>query len=323
MLIQSKFLRIMYFKRIATSIVLCIVGLCMAEGILRVLNYPYIGCKELEEVSEYYTGQYDVDLGWIYSHPRSTITPWDRKTYTFNVEGYRVKEVGDSTDYTKPTILIIGDSFLFGNGLNFEETFGYKLQQKLKNTYNVINFAVQGYGLDQAYLRLQKVMPLYTPRYVIVDIHEDQDYRNANWDRRSLFPCSRFVGTKPMFVFNHNQFILAHRPERFETFDNPRLKLLWNRFQDVLHQKYSPKIDVSRAIYQHVKTYVREYGAQLFEINYLMNIRDYQIDPHSASASAIVVDYGKEYTIDSVHPNDQATSKMVDDFMKKFSSQIH
>lgn len=322
MLVYNTFPRYMRIQDVAKYIVFCSIGLFAAEGILRVLNYPYIGCKDLDDVSEYQIGEYDSDLGWRYIHPYTTTTLWDSKTYTFNAGGYRSNGKDEDIDQSKPNIFIIGDSFLFGHGLNFEETFGYKLQQRLGNRYNVLNFAVQGYGLDQTYLQLKKIFPRYTPEYVIIDIHEDQDYRNANWDRRSLFPCSRFIGTKPMFVVKNGMLTLVHRPEKFETFDSPRLKLLLYRVEDVLHQKYAPKIDVSMAIYQHMKTYVRQNGAHLFEINYLMDIRDYQIDPHSASTSAIVVDYGKEFTIDGVHPNDKATTQMVDDFMKKFASQI-
>ncbi len=298
-----------------------VICLCVVEAVLRIFRYPYIGCTSIDEVSEYQIGQYDPVLGWSYAHPRST-TLWDEKIYSFNADGYRVDAVGDKIDSSKPNILLIGDSFLFGHGLNFKETFGYKLQEKLGNSYNVINFAVQGYGLDQAYLQLQRVMPIYAPRYVIIDLHEDQDYRNANWDRRSMFPCSHMAGTKPMYSVRDRKLLLVHTPERFETYDSPRIKLLWNRIADSLNQKYTDKVELSAYLYRAVRSYTEEHGARLFEINYLLGIREYQMHPVTASASAIVVDYGRGYDNDGVHPNDRATTRMVDEFMAVLGDQL-
>ncbi len=300
-------------------IFLCSVG--TFEVLLRLLNYPYIGCRKMDEVAEYQIGRYDPQLGWSYAPSRS-VNHWDNKTYTFSKEGYRAQSVADEPDYKKPFILIVGDSFLFGHGLDFDETFGHKLAVQLHDTYNVLNFAVQGYGLDQVYLRLQQLIPKYNPRYVIVDIHEDQDYRNVNRDRRAFFPCSKLTGTKPVFSLVNNQLVLMHPPERFETYDEPRLRLLVRRVGEVMSQKSNAKDALSKRIYQEMKQYVTAHHAELFEINYQMAVRDYQTDGKTASSSAIVVDYGKEYAVDGVHPNGNATTRMVKDFMNAFGTVL-
>lgn len=296
-------------------IFLCSVG--VFELLLRLINYPYIGCREMDEVAEYQIGRFDPVLGWSYAPSRS-VHHWDNKTYTFSKEGYRAQTVADEPDYNKPFILIVGDSFLFGHGLDFEETFGYKLAARLHDTYNVLNFAVQGYGLDQVYLRLQQLVPKYNPRYVIVDIHEDQDYRNVNRDRRAFFPCSKLTGTKPVFSLVNNQLVLLYPPERFETYDEPRLRLLARRAGEVMSQRSAAKDVLSKRIYQDMKQYVKAHNAKLFDINYELAVRDYQTDATTASSSAIVVDYGKGYSVDDVHPNGTATARMVDDFMNAF-----
>ena len=308
-------------KQIIAFIVTVLLSLVGIEVILRAWSYPYNGCREMDETPEYTIGRYDSHLGWSYT-PSHSVVFWDNKTYTFNKEGYRSGSVSDVTDFSKPRILIVGDSFLFGHGLDFDDTFGAKLERQLGNRYEVLNFAVQGYGLDQAYLRLQQLMPVYTPVHVIVDIHEDQDYRNANRDRRFFFPCSRITGTKPLFTMQGDQLVLSFYPEQYETYDTPRIRLVWRRFEDAMRQRSHGLIALSGRIYEDMKKYVEGRGAELLEINYLLAVRDYQIDPRSSSAAAIVVDYGKEYVVDDVHPNASATTRMVEEFLVRFGAQL-
>lgn len=311
-------MRVRQLLFILSSVVLT---LAVFEGGLRLLNYPYIGCKELDEVAEYQIGQFDPVLGWSYK-PSYSVRHWDNKTYSFSVEGYRSLSTEDHRDPSKPTILVVGDSFLFGHGLDFEETFGYKLEDALNHSYNVLNFAVQGYGLDQVYLQIRQLMDVYAPLYVVVDVHEDQDYRNINRDRRAFFPCSKLTGTKPVFSLKNGMLVQTHIPERFESYDNPRLRLVLRRVGEVLNQRGNGKMALSQKIYEEMRRYVESHGAKLFEINYQLGIRDYQIDPYTSSASAIIVDYGNEYLVDGVHPNGLATTRMVREFLDRFGAQI-
>lgn len=122
----------------------------------------------------------------------------------------------------KQKVIIIGDSFLFGDALPYEETFGHKLQVVLGEEYEVLNFAVQGYGLDQIYLFLSQLLERYSPAYMVVDHIEDHDYRNVNRDRRRYFPCSRFLGSKPVFRIRDNTLELVYTPEPFSRYDTFR-----------------------------------------------------------------------------------------------------
>lgn len=294
-------------------------GLLLTEMLLQLSGYPYMGCMRVEDISEYRIGRFDPTLGWTYSAPHST-TLDEHVTYAFNKEGYRTQDIYRVTDFSKPRILIVGDSFLFGDGLNFEDTFGAHLERLLGHKYEVLNFAVQGYGLDQAYLRLRQLMPIYKPEFVIVDIHEDQDYRNANRDRRALFSCSRFSGTKPVFSIRNNQLTQIYAPERFETYDVPKLRLVWRRFEDAMRQKYTNKIALSESLYGAMKRFATEQNATLIEINYLLPLRQYQTELVS-SPSAIVADYGSMYLQeDGVHPNALATERMALEIFQKFFS---
>jgi hypothetical protein len=303
------------------KILLIIFGIVLAlisiEIILRVLNYPYIGCKNIDEASEYSIGRYDSDLGWGYT-PHSSIL-WNNIRYTFNSEGYRSDSIDSRTDFSKPIILVVGDSSLFGHDLNYTDTFSYKLQNRLNDSYQVINFAVQGFGLDQIYLRLQQVMDIYKPVFVITDLIDDQDNRNINRDRRYLIPCLKIRGTKPVFSLQNNSLVLLHRPEPYETYDNPRIRLVLRRLMDAWNQHIEDKTKLSKTLYTHLKEYVESRGVELLVINYLSEIRDYQTENNVLGISTVVKEeYDKNNMLeDDWHPNATGTTRMVDDILAK------
>jgi hypothetical protein len=293
-------------------------SLICIEVVLRVFNYPYTGCKDIESPPENILGQYDPKLGWAYK-PNSSTVIYNHTRYTFNADGYRSESIDSRTDFSKPIILIVGDSTLFGQDLNYTDTFGYKLQQKLNDSYQVLNFAVQGYGLDQAYLKLQQLMNKYKPVYVITDLIDDQDNRNAVRDRGSIIPCLKFRGTKPAFSINNNILVLSHKPEPYEIYNNPRIRLVLRRFIDVMNIYSNNKTALSKMIYQNMKQYVDRHGAKLLVINYLSKIRNYQTEGDSLGTSTVVFEnYNKNYVNqDNWHPNSNGTTKMVSDIASK------
>ena len=295
-----------------------ICALLVGETALRVADYPYIGCPKVSQIPEDAIGRYDSVLGWSYI-PGSTRT-YNGVTYSFSREGYRAETVTQITDFSKPRILIVGDSTMFGDGVQFTDTFGYRLQKALHDRYEVVNFAVQGFGLDQIYLRLQQVMKTYKPRYVIVDFIEDQDYRDMNRDRRELFPCYVIAGTKPVFTLSGGRPVEIYKPELFTKYDNPRVLLVLKRFIDTLQQdSVDPKI-LSGALYAHLVDYIQKHGATFFGINYQLPLREYQ---KAQSASILVAQYGRSYVLpDGFHPNPQGTARLVNDFMKKFGEKL-
>jgi hypothetical protein len=297
-------------------------GLAFAEIGLRVLNYPYIGCRKIIGVTESKTGMFDPVLGWRYMPSKSTVV--DGVTYTFNRERYRVGDIQDETDPSKPIIMIVGDSTLFGDGLDFPDTFGYKLEQATKGRYQVLNFSVQGYGLDQIYLHLKQLVPMYKPKYVILDLIEDQDYRDAITDRRLLFPCFTTSGTKPLFsLVAHNTLVQIRTPETFQIYDTPRLRLVWRRMEDAFREDYSDKQALSKVLYQHIRQYLGQQQTKLLQVNYQLDERSYQLDTLHPDDSPMVASYSADYTFpDGFHPNAKGMTRLVEDFLAKFASQI-
>lgn len=110
--------------------------------------------------------QRDPNLGW------KLATNWkgDHKhhdyqvRYSTNIKGER--DVPSSAyESGAPKVLIVGDSFTFGLGVNDEETFSYLLQQKTSQ-HQVINAGVPGYSPEQAALRAIHLARLYQPEVI-------------------------------------------------------------------------------------------------------------------------------------------------------------
>jgi hypothetical protein len=70
-------------------------------------------------------------------------------TYAINSYGYRGKLVQPSNKYPKPNIIVLGDSFAFGEGVDEGAQYSAVLDRELNGQYDVINLAVPDWGLTQ------------------------------------------------------------------------------------------------------------------------------------------------------------------------------
>jgi hypothetical protein len=84
-------------------------------------------------------------------------------------------------------VVVIGDSYTFGEGVGDDETFSARLERLLPDT-EVINLAVHGYGTDQQALRLELDGLAYRPDVVILGYYEDDISRNRLWFRDYVKP---------------------------------------------------------------------------------------------------------------------------------------
>ena len=80
----------------------------------------------------------------------------------------------EGLNFKKSPIILFGCSFTYGDGLNVEDTFSYKLSKKAKRP--VYNYAMQGWGLQHMYyiLNLDKFYKQQPePSYVIYTLIND------------------------------------------------------------------------------------------------------------------------------------------------------
>ena len=107
----------------------------------------------------------DERLGWVINPGRRTADG----LYFSSAEGLRSPEPGVALRdrKTRHRVALIGDSFTFGLEVSYEQTWGSRLDRALGGDVQVLNFGVDGYGVDQAYLRYARDVRPWRPDVVI------------------------------------------------------------------------------------------------------------------------------------------------------------
>jgi hypothetical protein len=101
----------------------------------------------------------------------------------FDEEGSRIG--GAPADPALPSLIVAGESVAMGHGLDWEETFAAIAARELG--VQPVNLAVNGYGVDQAWLRLTDLLPRYTDvRAVVMVVMPVQLGRNLVDDHPRL-----------------------------------------------------------------------------------------------------------------------------------------
>ena len=116
--------------------------------------------------------------GWTL-RPNLRDVPFRGKTVNSNSKGIRgLQEFA----YEKPEgvtrILVLGDSFTFGEEVGDDETFSHYLQETIPNS-EVLNLGIHGYGHDQMLLYLKEEGVKYHPDVVLLGFMPDDMERNV------------------------------------------------------------------------------------------------------------------------------------------------
>lgn len=98
-----------------------------------------------------------------------------------NSEGLRDYEHQKNKDTDTFRVLVLGDSFTFGVGVNLEESYPKVLETMLNNNtsaggpkkYEVINAGIEGYGTEQEYRYLEELWDRYEPNLVLVGLYSN------------------------------------------------------------------------------------------------------------------------------------------------------
>ena len=145
---------------------------------------------------------YDEMLGWSF-RPNTTIDTVIWQPFTTNSAGLRSqREYSQRPPSDTLRIALFGDSFTAGDEVSDDETWGHQLEIKLNQAgirTEVLNFGVNAYGMDQAFLRWQKVGRDYAPDMVIFGFQPENLNRNVNifsilyFGRHLPFSKPRFV----------------------------------------------------------------------------------------------------------------------------------
>jgi hypothetical protein len=187
-----------------------------ADRTLKPYHLPVTTTKKL--VDEYLSSpssrlMYDPNLGWT-PRPNSQSR---NGLYHYNSVGIRSAPCEYST-VAQPDVLriaLFGDSYTHGDDVPFENSWGYYLENKLKENgiqAEVINFGVSGYGIDQAFLRWQVLGRQFSPDIVILGLDAENINRNVNLIRAIYKSKTGLPFSKPRFVLNGERLRVINIP---------------------------------------------------------------------------------------------------------------
>lgn len=168
--------------------------------------------------------RYDEFLGWVNKPDiRGFVQVTDRIAFnrSHNSKGLRsVREI----DYQKPAgvkrMLLLGDSFTWGFGVEDHEVLTHILQEKAGNGFEVINGSVVGYGTDQQFLWLEREGLRYRADLVVLAFYSGNDYEEISHSLSYGYP-------KPVFDLDDQGLLLGNVPvpdtreTRRKGFDEP------------------------------------------------------------------------------------------------------
>jgi hypothetical protein len=152
-------------KFLQTAGAIAIVGvvtLAALEIVLRIVDL-----RELREgVSERSLSyRYDSELGWV-PVPGSSTSVTNARTIAARHNSLGLRDEEFSLD-ARPTIMFLGDSFVWGLDAEANERFTELLKPHVGD-YKILAAGVSGYGTDQEYLLLKKLWPQVKPAVVVL-----------------------------------------------------------------------------------------------------------------------------------------------------------
>jgi hypothetical protein len=150
------------FRSVGVSLGIALATLAALEIFLRVADFRELR-ESLSERSLSY--RYDAELGWA-PVPNSSSFVTGARTIRFKHNSLGLRDEEFSLD-SKPTIMFLGDSFVWGFDSEADERFTDLLKPMIPD-YKILAAGVSGYGTDQEYLLLKRLWPKVKPAVVVL-----------------------------------------------------------------------------------------------------------------------------------------------------------
>lgn len=153
---------------------------------------------------------FDPTLGWDVGRNRAS----EDGLYFSSVEGIRSARAGErfAGSAARSRVALVGDSFTFGLEVTYEESWGYQLERKLGESVQVLNFGVDGYGVDQAYLKYRQRVRVWRPDVVIFSVIDHDIERAMGVYAFLTFPGAPLPFPKPRMVVDRQGLTTINMP---------------------------------------------------------------------------------------------------------------
>ena len=186
----------------------------------------------------------DSETGWKVK-PRIDIqrTNSDGEIWTIKTDeqGFREKHVGEIDNQR---ILILGDSFAFGEGVDIEDRFDVTLSHL---GYSIVNTGVMGFGTDQQFIKAKPYLPQMKKGDIVLVLTFFNDFYDLSLRRHS-------GRAKPWYDIKDDQ-LQFHKPNitileilRDQSYIFAKVSSLWARHRDLT----DADVTLATQIYQRI-----------------------------------------------------------------------
>lgn len=196
----------------------------------------------------YYTfDTFDSLKGWISKPNLRDMPVFDNKVLNTNSKGIRgLTEYSYNKEQDKTRILVLGDSYTFGEEVSDNETYSFYLQKMIPNS-EVINLGIHGYGHDQMLIFLKEEGLRYKPDIIILGfIYPDM--------KRNLLKFRDYA--KPKYKIKGEKLVLTASPV-----PSPEKTIKWDwvrpRILDV-YANFRYKFRIQFGLYDNEKAELTE-----------------------------------------------------------------
>jgi hypothetical protein len=149
-------------RSIGISLGVVLATLACLEIVLRIADFRELREGVNERSLSY---RYDAELGWAPA-PNSSSIVTNARTFHVQHNSLGLRDIEFSLD-AKPTILFLGDSFVWGLDAEADERFSNLLRAQIPD-YKILAAGASGYGTDQEYLLLKRIWPKVQPAVVVL-----------------------------------------------------------------------------------------------------------------------------------------------------------
>ena len=185
--------------------------------------------------------QHDPELGWRHIPKAKGLLakPEFEVEYSINSDGLRDRDYARNKAHGSRRVLLFGDSFAEGWGVDLSETVGKQLERLLRAAspdviFEVINFGMAGYGTDQELLFFDRLGRHYDPDLVILLFYPNDLLNNS-----SKMGIGTERGPKPYFTLGANgQLVLKGVPVRKSGFGSRESASGWDKVAKYLNENW-------------------------------------------------------------------------------------
>ncbi len=191
------------FLVIASLLLGSLIAVLAVEGVSRALFPSW--APRTGRLAEFW--RYDPVYGWAHEPGRvgKFASHGFDTTVRINSHGFRGPERSFDKSPGRKRVVVLGDSYVWGFGVEQEELFTTLVEDRLGPGVELVNLAVSGYSTDQELLLYRNVGRRYTPDVVVLVVASNDVADNAR-------AVAYVVYGKPLFDLDGDSLTLTNEP---------------------------------------------------------------------------------------------------------------